>query len=66
MFVDLERELEEYLPSNETARAEVGDVYVLISRLRSDCVAHELQLVIKDGFKTLSVSLKKIPFLELQ
>ena len=51
------------MPSNETAPAQVEDRYVLISRLRSDCVAHKLQLVIKDGFKTMSVSLKKFFYL---
>nr|CAH0112994.1 unnamed protein product [Daphnia galeata] len=53
-YRDLEKELEEQMPSNETAPDQVDDRYVLISRLRSDCVAHKLQLVIKDGFKTMS------------
>jgi hypothetical protein len=34
--------------------------YVLYSKLRSDCVAHKLKLVIKDGFKALVVILKEI------
>ena len=62
-YRDLEKEPEEQMPSNETAPAQVEDRYVLISRLRSDCVAHKLQLVIKDGFKTMSVSLKKFLYL---
>jgi hypothetical protein len=53
-------ELEEHMPSSETTTDELDDavagIYVLLKRLRSDCVAHKLQLVIKDGFKTLSVS----------
>lgn len=72
-YRDLEIQLEEHMPSNETTPEdpdEFGDavagLYVLLKRLRSDCVAHKLQLVIKDGFKTLSVSYKKIALLELQ
>lgn len=72
-YRDLEIQLEEHMPSNETTLEdpdEFGDavagLYVLLKRLRSDCVAHKLQLVIKDGFKTLGVSYKKIALLELQ
>ncbi|XP_045032028.1 uncharacterized protein LOC116933634 isoform X4 [Daphnia magna] len=53
-FRDLERDLEEHLPSTESTFEPLDDDYILYSRLRSDCVAHKLQLVIKDGFKTLS------------
>lgn len=34
--------------------------YILYSKLHSDCVAHKLQLVIKDGFKALGVILEEI------
>ncbi|KZR97554.1 Uncharacterized protein APZ42_007496 [Daphnia magna] len=53
-FCDLERELEEHLPSTESAFEPLDDDYILYSRLRFDCVAHKLQLVVKDGFKPLS------------
>ncbi|KZS03787.1 Uncharacterized protein APZ42_033409 [Daphnia magna] len=57
-FRDLERDLEEYLPSTESTFEPLNDDYILYSRLRSDCVAHKLKLAIKDGFKTLCVSVK--------
>ena len=61
-FEEVEAGLNLQYPSSESAVfAETRiEEYVLTSRLRSDCVAHKLQLVIKDGFKKLDVSSDQI------
>lgn len=57
----VEQGLERVMPSSTTILCpNYGMRYVLTSRLRSSCVTHLLQLVIKDGLKSLQV-----PFLHL-
>ncbi|KAK4027992.1 hypothetical protein OUZ56_017155 [Daphnia magna] len=62
-FQDVEVEMEEMMPSTDSIPCVILPLtasstgqetdYILYSKLRSDCVAHKLQLVIKDGFKAL-------------
>lgn len=49
--------LEQMMPSSASIQPPTGDspVYRLEAKLRSDCTAHKLQLVVKDGFKSLTV-----------
>ncbi len=56
-FEEVESALNQQYPSSESSSLETSiEEYALKSRLRSDCAAHKLQLVIKDGFKKLDVS----------
>jgi hypothetical protein len=69
-FEDVVAELEDMMPSTDSIPCVIIPLtgsstgqetdYVLYSKLRSDCVAHKLQLVIKDGFKALVVILNAI------
>ena len=64
-FEDVVAGIEDMMPSTDSIPCVVLPLtasstgqeteYVLYSKLRSDCVAHKLQLVIKDGFKALVV-----------
>lgn len=54
----VEEGLDEIMPSSDTIIVPIHqdqEGYVLSSKLRSDCVAHKLQLVIKDGLQAMSV-----------
>lgn len=61
-FEEVEAALNLQYPSSESAATAETRIeeYVLTNRLRSDCAAHKLQLVIKDGFKKLDVSFDQI------
>ena len=69
-FEDVVNEMEDMMPSTDSIPCVIIPLtgsstgqetdYVLDSKLRSDCVAHKLQLVIKDGFKALVVILNAI------
>ena len=69
-FEDVVAEMEDMMPSTDSIPCVIIPLtgsstgqetdYVLDSKLRSDCVAHKLQLVIKDGFKALMVILNAI------
>jgi hypothetical protein len=67
-FEDVVAEKEDMMPSTDSipciplTGSSTGQEtdYVRYSKLRSDCVAHKLQLVIKDGFKALVVILNAI------
>ncbi len=55
-FEDVENYMETCMPSsNNAARPATGEAYSLNTKLRSSCVAHLLQLVIKDGLSALKV-----------
>ena len=57
----VEEGLNDIMPSSDTiVPPKNQEDYVLSSKLRSDCVAHKLQLVIKDGLKEMSVSAYQI------
>ncbi len=69
-FEDVVAEMEDMMPSTDSipcvtiplTGSSTGQEtdYVRYSKLRSDCVAHKLQLVIKDGFKAPVVILNAI------
>lgn len=53
---NVEEGLNDIMPSSDTIVPPANkEDYALQSKLRSDCVAHKLQLVIKDGLKAMSV-----------
>lgn len=56
----VQQELDEMLASPQPPDpAVLEESYALLYRLRSSCIAHLLQLVIKDGLKSLDVSSKR-------
>ena len=56
-IIELEYGLDETMPSSNSITLPTAEKpgYKLEFKLRSDCAAHKLQLVIKDGFKKLLV-----------
>lgn len=65
-FDDIEFDFENsafILPPNPTLPSPRDKPYILLESLRSTCVAHSLQLVIKDGLSSMEVLFPKLHYL---